>query len=343
MMSRSSNFRPQRSNRDNQLDEILNPQEFNANGGRENRFRDNDNDQLNVTSDLTSQSGSGRDWCLREDDEQGIFLGNRGPDGGRGQGRRPREEENDELIIEEPLSLIGDDDQNSFIGTSLDDTFLGNGGNDILYGSYGSDTFDGGVGIDTVDYSSMDTPTIIGTAGTIYKGVDGVDLVRDVETIIGAEGQINSIDASGTDPNSTASIFVDLAIGKLTVNDIPFIGSLTFSTENFQNAIGSNNDDILIGNNQSNELIGGAGNDKISGGLGPNFLTGGTGADTFIFNGGNDTITDFNFTDGDLIDVETQYSTIQQTGNDTILDFDTGGQITLIGIEQADIQMDWFM
>ena len=54
-MSRSSNFRPQRSNRDNQLDEILNPQEFNANGGRENRFRDNDNDQLNVTIDLTSQ------------------------------------------------------------------------------------------------------------------------------------------------------------------------------------------------------------------------------------------------------------------------------------------------
>ena len=90
-------------------------------------------------------------------------------------------------------------------------------------------------------------------------------------------------------------------------------------------------------------MIGGAGNDKISGGLGPNFLTGGTGADTFIFNGGNDTITDFNFTDGDLIDVETQYSTIQQTGNDTILDFDTGGQITLIGIEQTDIQMDWFM
>ena len=62
-----------------------------------------------------------------------------------------------------------------------------------------------------------------------------------------------------------------------------------------------------------------------------------------FFNGGNDTITDFNFTDGDLIDVETQYFTIQQTGNDTILDFDTGGQITLIGIEQADIQMDWFM
>ena len=72
-MSRSSNFRSQRSNRDDQLDEILNPQEFNVTGGRENRFRDNDNDQLNVTIDLTSQSGSVRDWCLREDDGQGIF------------------------------------------------------------------------------------------------------------------------------------------------------------------------------------------------------------------------------------------------------------------------------
>ena len=342
-MPRPSNFRPQRSNQDVQLDDILNPQELNCNGGRENRSRDDDNDQLNFTIDLSLRGGSGRDLCLRDDDEQGIFSGNRGPDAGRGQGRRPREEENDGLIIEEPLSVIGDDDQDSFIGSSLDDTFLGNGGNDILYGSYGSDTFDGGVGIDTVDYSSMDIPTIIGTAGTIYKGFDGVDLVRDVETIIGAEGQINSIDASGTDPNSTASIFVDLAIGELTVNDIRFIGSLTFSTENFQNVIGSNNDDIIIGNDQSNELLGGAGNDKVSGGLGLNFLTGGNGADTFIFNGGTDTITDFNFTDGDLIDVETQYSTIQQTGNDTILDFGTGGQITLMGIEQADIQMEWFM
>ena len=56
MMSRSSNFRPQRSNRDDQLDEILNPQEFNVNGGRENRFRDNDNDQLNFMSDLYESS-----------------------------------------------------------------------------------------------------------------------------------------------------------------------------------------------------------------------------------------------------------------------------------------------
>ena len=89
-MPRSSNFRSQRNNRDDQLDDILNPQEFNGNGGRENRFRDDDNDQINFASDGTSQSGSGRDWCLREDGGQGVFIGNRGPDGGRGQGRRPR-------------------------------------------------------------------------------------------------------------------------------------------------------------------------------------------------------------------------------------------------------------
>ena len=56
-MPRSSNFRSQRNNRDDQLDDILNPQEFNGNGGRENRFRDDDNDQINFASDVTSQSG----------------------------------------------------------------------------------------------------------------------------------------------------------------------------------------------------------------------------------------------------------------------------------------------
>ena len=60
-MPRPSNFRPQRSNRDDQLDDILNPQEFKGNGGRENRLRDDDNDQFNFTTDLTSQSGSSRD------------------------------------------------------------------------------------------------------------------------------------------------------------------------------------------------------------------------------------------------------------------------------------------
>ena len=71
-MPRSSNFRSQRSNRDDQLDEILTPEEFNGNRGRENRLRDDDNDQFNSTTDLTSQSDSGRDWCLKEDDGQGI-------------------------------------------------------------------------------------------------------------------------------------------------------------------------------------------------------------------------------------------------------------------------------
>ena len=72
-MPRSSNFRSQRSNRDDQLDDILTPEEFNGNRGRENRLRDDDNDQFNSTTDLTSQSDSGRDWCLKEDDGQGML------------------------------------------------------------------------------------------------------------------------------------------------------------------------------------------------------------------------------------------------------------------------------
>ena len=55
------------------------------------------------------------------------------------------------------------------------------------------------------------------------------------------------------------------------------------------------------------ELNGGNGNDVLNGGLGDDVLTGGAGADTYNFgddtpiNFGDDEITDFSLTGGDLV------------------------------------------
>ncbi|WP_367990179.1 retention module-containing protein [Vibrio sp. NTOU-M3] len=70
---------------------------------------------------------------------------------------------------------------------------------------------------------------------------------------------------------------------------------------------GGDGADHLIGGEGNDTLLGGAGVDVLEGGLGSDILTGGTGADVFVWrdidNGAQDTITDFNLTEGDQIDL----------------------------------------
>jgi Ca2+-binding RTX toxin-like protein len=63
----------------------------------------------------------------------------------------------------------------------------------------------------------------------------------------------------------------------------------------------------MFGGSGNDTLVGGGGDDKISGDAGDDSLRGGTGADTFKFafgEDGHDTITDFNFGDGDRIELD---------------------------------------
>ena len=125
------------------------------------------------------------------------------------------------------------------VGGRGSDTLFGTDGDDIFLSSRGSNSIEGGAGIDTVDYSAHRGPITIGTAGTILKGRGQSDIVKDVEVIIGAEGRANRIDVSSVDEESTVSINVDLSSGKLSANDIPFIGTLSYSIENFRHITGS--------------------------------------------------------------------------------------------------------
>ena len=105
------------------------------------------------------------------------------------------------------------------------------------------------------------------------------------------------------------------------------------SFTNIENVIGTNGDDTFIGAADED-----------------NTFTGGNGADTFTFeaaNVGQDTVTDFSSTDGDTIsffDVSDFADLdISQQGDDTLIDFGSGGTLLLEDTIAADLTEDDFV
>ena len=94
-----------------------------------------------------------------------------------------------------------------------------------------------------------------------------------------------------------------------------------------ENAKGGSGNDTIKGNSAANYLFGfdgddhldgGAGNDQLEGGRGADTLTGGKGADHFIFasplDGKADTITDFSFSEGDVLQLDHNIFTALEKG-----------------------------
>jgi Ca2+-binding RTX toxin-like protein len=179
--------------------------------------------------------------------------------------------------------LNGGTGDDFFDGGSGNDYAFGDIGNDTLFGGSGNDFFDGGAGADVANYSSFASSITLRPTGTILKGSGGTDQLFQVETIIANAGvSNNTIDASTA--ASPASINVNL--GALT-NNLQVVGGpvLTFTVTNFDNVIGTNQNDSITGDNQANQLSGNGGSDTINGGIGNDTLNGGLGNDTL--NGGS--------------------------------------------------------
>ncbi|HEX6979110.1 MAG TPA: calcium-binding protein [Alphaproteobacteria bacterium] len=134
----------------------------------------------------------------------------------------------------------------------------------------------------------------------------------------------------------------------------------------FDKIFGGPGIDLLIGDAGSDDIFGDEGDDRILGGADADILTGGAGADIFRFGNaaeptfGDDTITDFNRTDGDQIlldhsvggDHIDDFAELQSHIEDgTVaaiavpttalgLDFGNGDLITIFGIDTLDAA-DW--
>ena len=159
--------------------------------------------------------------------------------------------------------------------------------NDTIIGSAGDDTINGGLGSDTVNYSSLTEAITLLASGIVNKGSFGTDKIVDIETVIGATGQSNTIDAS-TGTATTTSLNVNLATNSLIINGLPApINFITLNVQNFVNVVGTTQNDTIKGNNLANELVGNTGNDTIQGNDGNDILDGGEGNDQ-LFGGNND-------------------------------------------------------
>jgi Ca2+-binding RTX toxin-like protein len=165
-------------------------------------------------------------------------------------------------------------------GTPDDDQIVALGGNDTIIGTAGSDTIDGGDGFDTVDYSSFSNKITLLPQGFFRNGNSTKSQLIKIEEIIAPVGKANTINAFST--VAGVSINADLGANTITINNIPQIGSQTFTVKNFVNVMGTLESDTLIGNAENNNLYGDRGNDILvgSGSNDFDFLNGGKGNDT---------------------------------------------------------------
>lgn len=112
----------------------------------------------------------------------------------------------------------------------------------------------------------------------------------------------------------------------------------------------------MVGNGAANTLegLGGAdrldgrgGSDRLVGGLGADILTGGTGNDSFVFAAGHghDTITDFDLSGDDLLEISgyQRYSELRQVGSDTLVVFSDSDMLSLNGVLVASVSNSDFL
>jgi Ca2+-binding RTX toxin-like protein len=176
--------------------------------------------------------------------------------------------------------IEGTDAPDILNGTDGNDTISALEGDDTIFGSLGQDRVDGDADSDTVDYSSLNATITLFPQGLLDNGDPQTSQLVDMETIIAASGQPNTIDASAVTTDLGATLDIDLGANQLTIDNIPQLGTQNFTVQNFVNVNGTQNADSIIGSNEANTINGNGGNDILTGAGGSDAITGGDGNDT---------------------------------------------------------------
>ena len=138
------------------------------------------------------------------------------------------------------------------------ENYVAGAGNDIVIGNDAGNVLDGRGGDDE----------LWGSEGNdILKGGAGADRLN------GGPGE-DWLSYAGSDAGVTVNLEDGTVEGGHAEGD---------TMTDFENAIGSNFDDVLIGDNNANQLAGGAGNDILEGGAGADRLDGGEGLDWIFY------------------------------------------------------------
>jgi Ca2+-binding RTX toxin-like protein len=186
-------------------------------------------------------------------------------------------------LVDNALTMVGNNGANTLAGTAYADTILGNGGSDRLDGGEGADTMTGGSGNDTyvVDVAG----DLAVEAGTLAGGIDTVE--SSIISVV-----LNDVGAN--------------------LENITLIGSSDID------GIGNDVANTIKGNSGANELVGGLGNDNLSGAAGNDTLDGEIGNDTLLGGAGDDTYVVDVVTDR-VYETTTAISTTDAGGVDLVL------------------------
>jgi hypothetical protein len=226
-------------------------------------------------------------------------------------------------------------------GLNDTDVLRGGGGDDILIGGPASDTLEGGDGNDTlvaeyglIGANGVETTSDLGNSGVTMDGGAGND--RAIYDITDASGP-------NSGPGSPVRFDANVVTSSVSLgNNFSFVTAggmirgIFRGIEDFtlygnaasDEMIGAGGADAFYGRNGDDTLRGGGGNDTLDGGVGSDVLDGGAGNDTLIATSGNDrvtggagadrfildlqnrsvtTITDFNRTEGDTLDLSDSF------------------------------------
>lgn len=186
-----------------------------------------------------------------------------------------------------PISLYGNDEDNTIIGTENRERLVGGYGDDTLYGGGGDDTLSGWEGSNSiVAGDGDDVITLDSGRGTVLAG-EGSD------SIIYRSGEYQIYGDNGTDTLSfqvsyLRTLKVNLEEFTLEVYANFFYNQYSpiYEIENVTGALLAHN--YIQGNELNNVLIGGDSNDSILGGRGNDILHGGLGNDVVAGGLGND-------------------------------------------------------
>ncbi len=83
-------------------------------------------------------------------------------------------------------TVVGNNGVNQLNGGDGDDSLYGHLGNDTLVGGLGNDRLDGGLGVDSADYSGAASGVNVDLLLQTATGGAGVDVVLDIETLVGS-------------------------------------------------------------------------------------------------------------------------------------------------------------
>jgi serralysin len=178
------------------------------------------------------------------------------------------------------------------------------------------------------------------TSGTSYlRGEDGDD------SIVGGSG-FDDINGNMGNDTCVSGGGDDWVVGGKDNDSL--VGSaganLVYGNLGNDTLDGGGGADIVRGGQQDDSLSGGSGDDFLSGDRGNDTIVGGAGADIFhSFAGADlDRVLDFNFTEGDRVRLDPGTTwRVSQSGADTVIDFDGGGQMILVGTDTASLSADW--